>query len=117
MTITTFTSNNVNTLAEVTFIGGTFRELYFHTYTSASTPIDLTYQPTLWVLSPYSQPDYISLSKSGVGYNGYFYVPLLSTDTIILSGKYIQKATILGVNGYTYKLGQGIINIIPAGGV
>ena len=101
-------------LEETTFIGGSYKELYIDLYTSGCSLIDTRNSIIYWTLSPYDQSDYIILSKSPVLYNGYFMIPLLSTDTIELSGKYIQKSSMVGTFGYGYNIGQGIINIIPA---
>jgi hypothetical protein len=62
------------------------------------------------------------LLKSGVyrsdwGLHNRFTIYLYSTDTITLSGKYIQQPVLIGNPGYEFRLGQGIINIVPASGL
>jgi hypothetical protein len=112
--INTFPNTIIYNLAETNFIAGCYKELYIDLYTSANNAIDVRNSIVIWTLSPYECGDYIILSKSPVLYSGYFMVPLFSTDTISLSGKYIQKASVAGSFGYAYNVGQGIINIIPA---
>jgi len=108
----TFTNVVVNALTEVNFIAGSYKELYFYTFTSACAAIDISALSLSWVLYPYNCPEYIVLSKSASCYDGYGVVSLLSTDTINLAGKYMQRATLIsGIGGYNYELGQGIINI------
>lgn len=113
MTISTF-ETPVNTLSEMQFIAGSYKELYFYVYTSASVPINLINQTARWILCPFSNQEYETLSKDGVCYNGYIKFSLLSTDTENLSGKYIQRAVLNDIPGYDYPLGRGIVNIIPA---
>lgn len=110
----TFPNVIVYNLTETTFIGGNYKELYIDLYTSGSHAIDTRNSTVFWTLSPYDCKDYTVLSKSPTLYNGYVMVPLMSIDTANLSGKYIQKASIAGSFGYSYNIGQGIINIIPA---
>ena len=108
--------NNVYNLDEITFIAGSYKELYFYPYSSASVSLDARRTQASWLLTAYDEPDYVVLNKQAECYNGYFVVKLLSTDTINLRGRYIQKPLILGSLGYDYRLEQGIINIIPACG-
>jgi len=111
----TFTRVVVNSLAEVDFIAGSYKELYFYLFTSACAVIDVSTVSVSWVLYPYNRPEYIVLSKSVDCCSGYALIPLLSTDTINLAGKYMQRATLLtGVSGYNYELGQGVVNITAA---
>jgi len=111
----TFTNVVVNALTEVNFIAGSYKELYFYTFTSACAAINISNLSVSWVLYPYNHPEYIALSKSATCYDGYAVVPLLSTDTVDLGGKYMQRATLLtGVSGYNYELGQGVLNITAA---
>ena len=111
----TFTKVVVNSLAEVDFIAGSYKELYFYIFTSACVAVDISSLSVSWVLYPYNRPEYIALSKSASCYDGYGVVPLLSSDTINLAGKYMQRATLVsGVSGYNYELGQGIVNITAA---
>jgi len=117
----TFSDVNVYSFPETTFIGGSYKVLHFYTYTSSSSisgsvALDVTSACIVWNLCPYDAREYVALSKDAVGYNGYYTVTLLSTDTEELSGKYIQKPELLNDGKYDYRLGRGIINIIPAGG-
>lgn len=114
--IKTFDNASVYNLSETTFIAGSYKELYFYLYSSGSIPLDTRRTAASWTLTPYDQPDYVILSKDGECYDGYFVIKLLSTDTIALSGKFIQKPLIIGSLGYDYRLEQGIVNIVPACG-
>ena len=111
----TFTNVVVNTLTDVNFIAGSYKELYFYLFTSACAAIDISTLSVSWVLYPYNRPEYIALSKSATCYDGYAVIPLLSTDTVNLAGKYMQRVTLFtGVSGYNYELGQGVVNITAA---
>jgi len=114
MLIKTFPNLPVYNIGEITIIGSSYTRIRFKVTSQNGSPIDLTYMIPVWVLSPIEQQDYAVLAKNLTGHNGYFIVEILPVDTINLSGKYIQKPSITGVPDYDYKLGQGIINIIPA---
>lgn len=115
----TFNSLSITSLCEVSFIGGTYKELTFDVFDASGTPIDISTFTCSWVLCPYGQPDYVALSKTGV-YDttctdkNRFTVYLYSNDTIALSGKYVQQPIIVANPGYEFRLAQGYINIMPA---
>lgn len=110
----TFSNITINSLREISFIAGSYKELYFHAFTSASASIDLTYCTAVWSLCPYDKQDFIAFHKHGFCENGFFTIYLTSIDTKFLSGKFIQKPTLIVSTGYEYRLGQGVVNIIPA---
>lgn len=113
----TFPNAIIYNFKETTFIAGTYKELYVDLYTSGSNIIDTRSSVAFWTLSPYDCRDYTILSKSPNLYDGYLMIPLLSTDTIgLLGGKYIQRVSMVGSFGYSYSIGQGIINILSANG-
>jgi len=119
MTIPTFTSFQVTSLREVTFIGGTYTELHFDVYDESENPLDISAFTYTWLLCPYGQPSIISLTKTGyyrgdIPTHNRFSVYLYSGDTENLSGKYIQQPVLIGNPGYEFRLGQGYINIITA---
>jgi hypothetical protein len=113
-TIETFPNMTINSYRSIGFIAGGYKEFYFHAYTSASAPIDVTYLTGYWTLSPYSNPSFIVLAKYGRSEGNFFTISLLFEDTLNLSGKFIQQTMLLGSELNNYRLGQGIIYIVPA---
>ncbi len=115
----TFNNLMITNIQEVSFIGGTYKELVFDVYDAYNTPIDISTFSCNWVLSPYGQPDYVALSKTGVidttcTDKNRFIVYLYSNDTIGLSGKYVQQPVITANPGYEFRLGQGYVYISPS---
>jgi len=105
---------------EKTYDAGSYVELYFNVWTSGSVLIDISNAySAMWILSPVSQPNYPLITKTDrLLVNGQMRVDLYSEDTKYLDGKYIQKPIIESIpNMYTYRLGQGVINFIPALGI
>jgi hypothetical protein len=118
----TFSNLNINTLGELSFIGGTYQELIFDVYDASGSPIDVSSYTFDWYLSPFGQPDVVSVIKTGTsasssGYVYRFVVALNSEDTATLSGKYIQQPVLTTAPGYEFRLAQGYINVIPASGL
>lgn len=114
MTITTFPKLNINNFPELVFIAGSYKELLFFISLSNGSPVDLTYQQVLWTLSPYTNPDYIALSRYGSGVDKFTKISLYKEDTKNLVGKYIQRIVINSLKDiYEYKLGQGLVTILP----
>ncbi|MCK9436688.1 MAG: hypothetical protein M0Q12_05715 [Synergistaceae bacterium] len=118
-TIPTLSNININSLDEKTFIAGTYQELPFDVFDSYGNPINISTFTCTWVLSPFGQPNTVSLSKTGEYQAGYathnrFIVCLYSTDTASLSGKYVQQPIVTGNPGYEFRMGQGYVNIIDA---
>jgi hypothetical protein len=115
----TFSNLTINNLQEFSFIAGSYQELYFEVYSSVTgTPIDITGAEYKWVLSPYGQPTYTILNKTGTqdisgSSTNRFVVKLYTNDTDTLSGKFIQQPVIIPVPNYDCKMGQGVITIIP----
>lgn len=113
-TISTFPNLNIYDLEELTFIGSSYRELNFHIYDVSGSLQDISQiSEAYWDLVPYGHTDYVALSKTGVINGTYFTIYLDDSDTQYLSGKYIQRPGLCILPGWEYKLGQGIINIIP----
>lgn len=117
----TFTSISNISLAEKTFIAGTYTELSFDYFDPSGNAVDISTFTYSWVLSPFGQPSTAPITKTGVfrtdiAAKNRFTVYLLSTDTSSLSGKYIQQPIVSGNPGYDFRLGQGYINILPANG-
>ena len=113
----TFPNTIINEFPDLNFIGGSYKELSFF-IKSNNILLDLTGYTGVWSLSPYSQLDYPLLSLTTTCSNGLLFIEILSTYTENLSGKFIQEAKVLLIPGYLeYKLGRGIVNIIPRIGI
>lgn len=110
---------SIISLEEATFIGGTYKELTFEVLDESGTPVDISTYSTYWALSPYGKPDSVSLLKPGVyrtdcTSKNRFTIYLYSYDTSGLSGKFIQQPVLILREGYEFRLGQGIINIVSS---
>ena len=115
----TFSSISVNSLTEISFIGGSYKELTFSVYDANGAPLDIRSFTYKWILSPYGEPDTATLIKDGVidptsTDHNRFIVYLFSYDTVNSSGKFTQQPIVVGNTGYEYRMAQGYITIIPA---
>lgn len=113
----TFTSFTITSLCEISFIAGTYRELTFDVYDATNNPVDISSGYTFkWVLSPYGSPNVTSLSKDGTYIattdKNRFIVYLYSTDTVSLSGKYVQQPIIIIDDDHQFRMGQGYVIIV-----
>lgn len=107
----------INSLQEISFIGGDTQILEFSVYDSNGVAIDLSSNTFDWNLAYYGQPDVIALNKTPTlseEASNIFIVRLEESDTLSLSGKFIHQPRITDFIGNVYKYGQGIITIIPA---
>jgi hypothetical protein len=114
----TFTSISTITFPDISFIGGTYKELPFDVEDEAGNPVDISSFTFSWVLSPVGESAVSSLVKTGVfdttvADKNRFIVYLYSYDTINLSGKFIHQPIIIGNPGYDLRNGQGYIIILP----
>jgi hypothetical protein len=109
--------SQINQLEETVFIAGTKFTLYFVAYEDDGVNRkNLTGITPKWVLSPYGQTSYTALQKTSTvtsAAQGEFKVELVTTDTLTLSGKYIQQP-VIGESPNQYRLAQGIVTILPA---
>lgn len=117
--VDSFSSLSTTCLTEISFIGGSYKELGFKVFDASGSPINISSFTYRWILSPYGQPETSSLVKDGIfdatdPDNNKFKVYLYSYDTVNLSGKYIQQPIVVGSPGYEFRMDQGYINIIPA---
>lgn len=114
--VTTYTIYaQINSLEEFGFIAGTPFTLNFNVYEQDGvSPLDMGGGSFKLVLSPYGQ-SYTILEKEGtITGIGTAEVQLDTSDTISLSGKYIQQPIITSFSGEEYRAGQGIVLVIPA---
>jgi hypothetical protein len=104
----------INSLEEISFIGGSYYTLEFVVYNQNGSPANLSGATCTWKMSPYGNPDIITLSYNGtVTGTNTFEVYLLSADTLALSGKYVHQPLVVE-SGNSYRSQQGVINITPA---
>ena len=79
------------------------------------TPLTLTGGSAKIVFCPYGEPSITSLQKDGViNTTTSFIVSFIASDTINLSGKYLQQAIITDSVGNTFIAGQGTVLVFPA---
>jgi len=105
----------INSLGEISFIGGHEQILDFTVYDVAGSLIDLNAATIIWRVGYYGQPNTIILQKTGVVTGlGTFTITLDEVDTLSLSGKFSFQPVIIDFNGDTFRPGQGVMTIIPA---
>ena len=104
----------INALEEISFIAGTYYTIEFKVYNQAGDEANLSGSTCTWKMSPYGEPNIVTLSLNGTitGTNT-FEVYLLSSATLNLSGKYVHQPIITD-GTKIYRPQQGVINIIPA---
>ena len=103
------------TLEPFQFIGGTLQELTFDVYDSASAPLDLSNTTCYWVMSPYGNPQYATLTINGVQsgtVTNQFRVTISGSSTQNLHGKFTHQPVILDYNGKEYRPSQGVLIIL-----
>jgi hypothetical protein len=113
MSITSYDS--LNNLREFSFIAGSDKLLTFTCYADDGfSPLNISNGSASWALCPYGQFDYPVIRKTGtITSTNVFTVTLSSSDTMNLSGKYIQQVTVLDSEGHTFTPGQGSVVILP----
>jgi hypothetical protein len=112
---TTFPFNSPFDLAEFSMIGGSYQELVFAVYDENGNAVSLSGATINWYLSYYGN-SVAMVTKSGVSGSStnQFKINLDATDTLSLSGKFVQQYSILDSSGSTHRPSQGLINIFPA---
>ena len=111
----TFTNYQIiNSLEEFPMIAGNSYTLTFNVFEEDGVnPVDLGGATCSWALSPYGQPEYNILQKTGtITGTNVFKISLLTSDTQSLSGKYIQQPIVVSFLGETYRPAQGLISVI-----
>jgi hypothetical protein len=79
------------------------------------TPLVITNGSAKLVLCPYGEYDITSLEKDGViATSTSFTITFNTSDTIGLSGKYLQQTIVTDTSGNTFRAGQGTVLIFPA---
>lgn len=108
--------DTLNNLSEISFIGGTDKELTFTTYKEdGSTLLDITSGLPEWNLCLSDQTEDIILTKVGTIIDAnHFTITLDAIDTFSLSGKYVQQLILTDFSGNIFRAGQGVVIILPA---
>lgn len=114
--MSTFDCLTVNDLAPFTFIGGTEQVLEFDIYDNAGQVLDLSSATCSWIMSPYGNPNFATLSLTGVisaSPVNRFTVTISGSTTQLLSGKFTHQPKIIDLDGAEYRPSQGLISVIP----
>jgi len=109
-----FTLNTANDLDPISFIAGTYQELTFYIYDSASGSAtkDLSAATCTWEMARYGSDDTV-LTKTAVVSGSpinMMVVTLASSDTEALSGKFIHQ-NVITEGAIERRPSQGIITI------
>lgn len=118
---TTLSAFSITTLPDRNFIAGTYQEIDFEVYDEGGSPVDISGFTYAWYMSPYGEPSITTLSKTGAYISttnkNKFRIVLYSTDTLSLSGKFVQQPVITTSPGNDHRPAQGYIIITAALGV
>jgi hypothetical protein len=105
----------INDLDPFTFIASTPQELTFEIYDDAGNAINLVGTKPYWVMSPYGNPQYATLTIDGVisgSVINNFKVTISGSSTINLQGKYTHQPVVKDISGREYLPSQGTILIV-----
>lgn len=106
----------INSLDEVVFIAGTPYTFDYHIYDENGAEVNITACTNKLKICYYGQPEVVIIDKEGEiisPLTNAYRVVLSTTDSKLLSGKYIQQPTIIDITGEEYIGAQGVITIIP----
>ena len=109
----------IETLTEMTLIGGTKKVITATLRDSAGVVLDLSGASVSWVLSPEGST-FNLLTKTGVitsPLTGVAVVTVDYGDTLNLRGTYLQQFIVTDSNETTFRAAEGIVTISPAIGV
>lgn len=105
---------DVNSLEEISFIGGSEYVLEFVVYDSDGNPLDISSSTVSWKMSYYGRPDYAVLEKDGIITDtNTFEITITSSDSQDISGKFVHQPIIIDFDGSEFRPSQGVITIIP----
>ena len=106
---------NLNSTQEMSFIAGTTQKMDFEVLDSDGLPVDLSSATTEVRFSPYGNPDYNVLTKSGIIADvNKFTIILDNIDTVNLSGLYTFQPIITDFQNKPFKPIQGTVYIQSA---
>jgi len=113
----TFSNLIINDLTEFSFIAGTKQVLTFDIYDASGSSVDLSPCVTSWVMSPYGNPQYATLTiggtLSGSSIPNRFEVIISGSSTENLSGKYTHQPVVTDYASNEFRPSQGNIIIVP----
>lgn len=111
--------SSLNNMEEISFISGTNYILDFTIDSGSGTLLELTGKEFEWRLAPYGEKSYAVLTKEDADFESPdpdLYTKRLilgESDTLDLSGKYVQQIIVTDILGdLVYRPGQGIVTII-----
>lgn len=114
-TIPTFSDLDIYILDDITFIGGTYKNLEFYLFEGNNNFIIPRRIKVLWELSDYNLSGNVVLSKNmSIAFDYRIPIEILSSETENLQGRYIQTLSMNIGGDYTVVLAKGIVNILPA---
>lgn len=107
--------SQINGMEEFAFIAGQPYTIFFDVFEQDNvTPLDMGGGTFKWVLSPYGQNYNIKEKIGTITGIGAAKVELVTSDTIDLSGKYVQQPVVISFTGEEYRPTQGVILIQAA---
>jgi hypothetical protein len=113
----TFDCLTVYDLEPFRFIGGTEQTLGYYMYDQTSgCPLDITTAQCSVIISPYGNPNYVTLVASGSPTGSpvnYFIATISGCATQLISGKFVQQPRIIDIDGGENTPSQGLLQIDP----
>lgn len=108
--------DTVYNLADLSFVGGTDKELTFTVYQEDGVNLcDITAGSAIWNLCRFGDFSQSVLEIAGtITDANHFTVAIPASSTLSLSGKFVQQAIVTDFEGHTFRAGQGIVLIFPA---
>jgi hypothetical protein len=103
----------INSLEEISFIGGTEYTLEYVVYDQSGALANISGATCSAVISEYGNPDVLLTYAGNKTSATTFEVVFLSADSKALSGKFIHQPIVVE-SGKEYRSQQGIINITSA---
>jgi hypothetical protein len=107
----------INDLTPFNFIGGTIQVLTFDIYDVSGCAVDITATTPSWVMSPYGNSQYATLTLlgtlSGSMIPNRFTVTISGSNTQDLYGKFTHQPVITDFDGSEYRPSQGVLVIQP----
>ena len=100
----------INSLEEISFIGGTEYTLEYVVYDQSGALANITGATCSAIIAEYGSPDALLTYSGTITSSSTFEVVILSADTINLNGKYIHQPIVVE-SGKTYRSQQGVIDI------
>lgn len=105
----------INTLEEISLIGGSYTVLEFTLYEeNGVTPLNISAYTITWEMTYWGYNETILTKNGTITGTNVFEIELLSGDTLALSGKFMQQPVLVDGNGNTFRPAQGTVIIAPA---